>query len=95
MVPQAQSTSVRVDLALKRLLLVKSRSEGKEACDVGAVHVNGKPAKASQEVRVGDRIRVDYAHRTLEVELVGDIGKNVSRADAKTLYRVLRDETAS
>jgi ribosomal 50S subunit-recycling heat shock protein len=83
---------VRVDLALKRLLLVKSRTEGKEACDVGAVFVNGKPAKASAEVRVGDHLRVDYAHRTLEVELLGEIGKNVSRAQAKTLYRVLRDE---
>jgi ribosomal 50S subunit-recycling heat shock protein len=86
---------VRIDLALKRLLLVKSRSEGKEACDVGAVQVNGKPAKSAQEVRVGDRIRVDYAHRTLEVELIAEIGKNVSRADARTLYRVLRDETVS
>ena len=83
---------MRVDLALKRLLLVKSRTEAKEACDVGAVFVNGKPAKASAEVRVGDRLRVDYADRTLEVELLGEIGKNVSRAQAKTLYRVLRDE---
>ena len=86
---------MRVDLALKRLLLVKSRSEAKEACDVGAVQVNGKSAKAAQEVRVGDHIRVDYANRTLEVELVGDIGKSVKRADAKTLYRVVRDEKAS
>jgi ribosomal 50S subunit-recycling heat shock protein len=86
---------VRVDLALKRLLLVKSRTEAKEACDVGAVHVNGKPAKASQEVHTGDRIRVDYAHRTVEVEIVADIGKNVSREAAKTLYRVLRDEKVS
>ena len=85
---------MRVDLALKRLLLVKSRSEAKEACDVGSVFVNGKPVKASAEVRVGDRLRVDYAHRTLEVELLADIGKNVSRADAKALYRVLRDEKA-
>ena len=83
---------MRVDLALKRLLLVKSRTEGKEACDVGAVFVNGKRVKASAEVRVGDSLRVDYAHRTLEVELLGEIGKNVSRAQAKTLYRVLRDE---
>ena len=83
---------MRVDLALKRLLLVKSRTEGKEACDVGAVFVNGKPAKASAEVHVGDRLRVDYAHRTLEVELLGEIGKNVSRTQAKMLYRVLRDE---
>lgn len=83
---------MRVDLALKRLLLVKSRTEGKEACDVGAVRVNGKPVKASAEVRPGDRIRVDYAHRTLEVELLDEIGKNVSRARAKELCRVLRDE---
>lgn len=85
---------MRLDLALKRLLLVKSRSEAKEACDVGAVFVNGKRAKASAEVRVGDRVRVDYARRTLEVELLGDIGKSVSRAAAKTLYRVLHDEPA-
>lgn len=83
---------MRVDLALKRLLLVKSRTEGKEACDVGAVQVNGKPARASTEVKPGDRVRVDYASRTLEVELLGEIGKNVSRAQAKELYRVLRDE---
>lgn len=82
---------MRVDLALKRLLLVKSRTEGKEACDVGAVTVNGKRVKASGEVGPGDRIKLDYAHRSLEIELVADIGKNVSRADAKTLYRVLSD----
>jgi len=86
---------VRVDLALKRLLLVKSRTEGKEACDVGAVTVNGKRVKASAEVEMGDRIRVEYAHRSLEIELVENIGKNVSRADAKTLYRVLSDEVTT
>jgi ribosomal 50S subunit-recycling heat shock protein len=83
---------VRVDLALKRLLLARSRSEAKEACDVGAVHVNGKRAKASSEVHPGDVLRVDYAHRTLEVELLGNIGKSVSKAKARDLVRVLRDE---
>ncbi len=74
---------------------MKSRSEGKEACDVGAVHVNGKPAKASAEVGVGDLLRVEYAHRTLEVEILGEIGHNVSRAVAPTLYRVVRDEASA
>jgi ribosomal 50S subunit-recycling heat shock protein len=83
---------MRVDLALKRLLLVRSRTEAKEACDVGSVFLNGKRAKASAEVRAGDHLRIEYARRTLEVELLGDIGKNVSRAQAKELYRVLRDE---
>lgn len=82
---------MRVDLALKRLLLVRSRSEGKEACEVGAVSVNGTRAKASTEVHVGDRIGIEYANRSLDIELTGDIGANVSRAHAKTLYRVLRD----
>ncbi len=81
-----------MDLALKRLLLVKSRSEGKEACDVGAVFINGKRAKASAEVGVGDRILVEYAERSLEVEITGEIGHNVSRARAPELYRVVRDE---
>jgi ribosomal 50S subunit-recycling heat shock protein len=85
---------VRVDLALKRLLLVKSRTEGKEACDVGAVLVNGARAKASAEVGAGDRITLHYAHRSLEIELLADVGKNVSRADAKALYRVLSDVVA-
>lgn len=86
---------MRVDLALKRLLLVKSRTEAKEACDVGAVAMNGKRVKASAEIAAGDRIRIDYAHRSLEIELLADIGKNVSRADAKTLYRVLSDVTTT
>lgn len=86
---------MRVDLALKRLLLVKSRTEGKEACDVGAVTVNGRRVKASAEVELGDRIRLDYAHRSLEIELLENIGKNVSRANAKTLYRVLSDEVTT
>ncbi len=83
---------MRVDLALKRLLLVRSRTEAKEACEVGAISINGKPAKASSELSPGDRLRVDYAERTLEVELIAAIGKSVSRERARTLYRVLRDE---
>ena len=83
-----------MDLALKRLLLVKSRTEGKEACDVGAVFVNGVRAKAASEIRIGDRLRIDYAERTLEIELTAEIGTSVSRAESRTLYRVLRDERA-
>ncbi len=85
---------MRVDLALKRLLLVKSRTEGKEACDVGAVLVNGARAKASAEVRTGDRVRIDFSDRTLEIQLTGEIGKSVSRAQAKTLYTIVRDDRA-
>lgn len=84
-----------MDLALKRLLLVKSRSEAKEACDVGAVFVNGRSVKASAEVNAGDLVRIDFAQRTLEVEVLGEIGRNVSRQQARELVRVVRDEPAA
>ncbi|MDQ6829889.1 MAG: S4 domain-containing protein [Gemmatimonadota bacterium] len=84
---------MRLDLALKRLLLVKSRTDAKEACDVGSVWVNGKPAKASLDVKTGDRIRIEFAERNLEIELTGDVGKNVSRAEAKSLYRITSEES--
>lgn len=86
---------MRIDVALKRLLLVKSRTEGKEACDVGSIFINGVPAKASAEVRPGDVVRVDYSRRTLEIELLAEAGKSVSRDKAKSLYRVLKDETVA
>ena len=49
-------------------------------------------AKASAVVGPGDVIRVEYARRTLEIELLEEIGKNVSRTAARHLYRVIRDE---
>ncbi len=58
---------------------------------MGAVSVNGSCVKASAEVRPGDRIRVDFAHRTLEIELVTSVDRNLSRAAAREVYRVLRD----
>jgi ribosomal 50S subunit-recycling heat shock protein len=79
-------------VVLKRLLLVRSRTEAKEACDVGAVHVNGARARASTAVHPGDRIRVDYAHRTVEIELLAPLEGNVSRARARELYRVIHEE---
>jgi hypothetical protein len=36
-------------------------------------------------------LRIEYAQRSLEIELLQEIGTNVSRAEAKTLYRVLHD----
>ena len=45
---------MRLDKFLKVSRLIKRRTVANEACDAGRVSVNGKPAKASQEVKVGD-----------------------------------------
>jgi ribosomal 50S subunit-recycling heat shock protein len=88
--------ALRVDVLLHRLCLTRSRNEAKNACDAGAVLVDGRAAKASQEVTPGQRILVRYPRRTLEVELLDRLPpKSTSRKLARGLYRVLRDEPAA
>jgi ribosomal 50S subunit-recycling heat shock protein len=84
--------ALRVDVLLHRLCLTKSRSEAKAACEAGAVRLDGKPARASDSAPPGRRIEIRYPGRTLEVELLETPGKSVSKAKAKELYRVLREE---
>lgn len=83
---------LRADLLLHRLCIARSRNEAKQACDAGAVHVDGKPARASQEVRAGQRVQVRFTHRLLEFEVLALPGKQTSRKTARELYNVLRDE---
>jgi ribosome-associated heat shock protein Hsp15 len=83
---------LRLDVALHRLCLTRSRSEAKTACSAGAVTLDGRPARPSDELSPGRRIAIRYPSRLLEVELLAIPGKSVSKAQARTLYRVLRDE---
>ena len=84
--------ALRVDVLLHRLCLTKSRNEAKTACEAGAVSLDSRDARASDTVLPGRRITVRYPHRTLEVELLALPGKSVSKAAARDLYRVVRDE---
>ena len=49
---------MRLDKFLKVSRLIKRRTVANEACDAGRVMVNGKPAKASTNVKVGDEIEI-------------------------------------
>jgi ribosome-associated heat shock protein Hsp15 len=82
----------RIDVVLHRLCLTKSRNEAKTACDAGAVSLDGRKARPSDDVRAGQRLEVRYPGRTLEVELLEMPGKSTSKKAAKEMYRVLREE---
>jgi ribosome-associated heat shock protein Hsp15 len=82
---------MRVDLALKYLCLVKSRSSVKQLCDDGAVRVNDHPAKPSAPLRPGDRISIGFPHRSLTIELHLVPEKQLSKAVARTYYRTISD----
>lgn len=82
---------MRIDLALKHLCLVKSRSSVKHFCDDGAVRVNDMPAKPSTTVRTGDKITVLFPHHTLTLELLDVPEKQLSKSVSPTYYQVISD----
>jgi len=77
---------MRLDKYLKTARLIKRRTVANEACDHGLVTVNGRPARASYDVRVGDTISLRLGMRTIAVEVLS-VEENVRQADASALYR--------
>ena len=79
---------MRLDKFLKVSRLIKRRTVANEACDAGRVLINGRTAKASQEVRTGDVLEIAFGNRTLKVE-VTDVRENAGKAEASAMYREL------
>ena len=83
---------MRLDLFLKVSRLVLRRSVAQELCDAGLIFVNGSKAKASKEIKAGDKIEIKRRTRFTSVEVLNlPAGKQVSKAAAVDLYRVLED----
>ncbi len=79
---------MRLDKFLKVSRIIKRRTVANDACDTSHVTVNGKPAKASYDVKTGDVISVTFGERTLSVRVL-DVKDNVGKADASSLYEVI------
>jgi len=83
---------LRIDQFLSESRIIKRRVMAKEACEGRLVYVDGMVAKPAKEVQVASRIRIEFADRTLEIEVLEIPRGNVRRDLAKNLYRVLREE---
>ena len=77
---------MRLDKYLKVSRLIKRRTVANEACDAGRVMVNGKAARASYDVKVGDVIAIRFGERTLTVEVLS-VQETVGKSEAALLYR--------
>ena len=62
---------MRLDKYLKVSRLIKRRTVANEACDNARISVNGRPAKASYDVKVGDQIEIAFGAQHY-VEELGD-----------------------
>lgn len=82
---------MRLDKFLKVSRLVKRRTVANEACDAGRIIVNGKPARASYEVKVGDIIEINLGKQKTSVK-VTEIRETVGKDGASSLYEIIDSE---
>lgn len=82
---------MRLDKFLKLSRIIKRRTVANEACSGGCVRINGKTAKPSAEVKVGDMIELSLGQRVMRYEVLA-VSEHVSKQDASAMYRVAGEE---
>lgn len=79
---------MRLDKYLKVSRLIKRRTVANEACDAGRVLINGKVAKASQEVKIGNTIEIQFGQKAVKVK-VTEIKETTRKDDAGDMFEYL------
>lgn len=79
---------MRLDKFLKVSRLIKRRTVANEACDAGRVMVNGKVAKASVSIKVGDVIEIGFGNKNVKVEVL-EVQDTVKKDAAKDMFKYL------
>ena len=79
---------MRLDKFLKVSRIIKRRTVANDACDTEHVSVNGKRAKASYDVKLGDIVEITFGERTLKFKVL-DIKDHVGKDEASSLYEII------
>lgn len=79
---------MRLDKYLKVSRIIKRRTVANEACDAGRVTVNGKVARASYDVKVGDVLEIAFGERTVKAEIL-DVNETVRKESAAMMYKII------
>lgn len=79
---------MRLDKYLKVSRLIKRRTVANEACDAGRVMINGKVAKASTDVKVGDQIEIAFGNKAVKVEIL-TVQETVKKEEAKEMFKYI------
>ena len=79
---------MRLDKYLKVTRLIKRRTIANEACDAEKIVVNGKIARASYDVKVGDIIEINMGTRPLKVKVL-NVTEHSTKETAADNYTVI------
>ncbi len=79
---------MRLDKYLKVTRLIKRRTVANEACDAGKILANGKAARASYDVKVGDVLEIQLGARPLKVKVL-QVTEYATKENAAENYTVI------
>lgn len=79
---------MRLDKWLKVSRLIKRRTVANEACDNERISVNGRIARASYDVKVGDVLELRFGEKVIKVEVL-TVAEHVGKAEASAMYKEL------
>jgi len=79
---------MRLDKFLKVSRIIKRRTVAKEACDKGIVTINGRAAKSSSEVAIGDILEVTFGEKVMKLK-INEIREHVLKNDAKEMFEII------
>ena len=79
---------MRIDKYLKVSRIIKRRTVANEACTAGRVLINGKVAKASHEIKIGDIIEIRFGDKLTKLEVIA-LKETVKKEEAAGLYKSL------
>ena len=80
---------MRLDKYLKVTRLIKRRTIANEACDAGKIMVNGKIARASYDIKVGDIIEINMGSRPLKAKVL-NVAEYVTKESAADNYEIIQ-----
>lgn len=79
---------MRLDKYLKVSRLIKRRTVANEVCDAKHVTVNGKIARASYDVKVGDVIEIQMGANLLKAQVL-NVSEHATKENAVLMYKLL------
>ena len=79
---------MRIDKFLKVSRILKRKTVAQEACSEEKVLVNGKNAKPSTKIKIGDEVEILYAKGAFKFRVL-NIKETVKKEEASSLYEVI------
>ena len=84
---------MRLDKFLKVSRLIKRRTVANDACDAQRISVNGKSAKASYDVKIGDHITVAFGSKSITVKVL-EIKETTKKSESAGMYEIIAESDA-